>query len=121
MGNYGCKHCHQCVAYAWHGARPKGKVCDHLNTDKLNWTADNLQWVTVEENRRRERIARRMRKSGLDPKRLTRTLLLGIYSLNEYQLDVFFAGFMRICNQDPSPLSIDAIRLDVAQALDNMR
>lgn len=118
---YGSKHCHLCVAYAWLGARPEGMVCDHLDTNLLNWTADNLQWVTADENNRRGKIAKRMRKIGLDPKLLTPTLCKGIYSLNQYQLDVFFNGFLYICNQDPSPLSIDAIRLDVAQALDNVK
>jgi len=121
MRNFGGKYCHLCIVYAWHGARPEGMVCDHLDTNLLNLNATNFEWVTVPENFRRRGIARRMRQIGLDPKLLTPTLCKGIYSLNQYQLDVFFNALLYFCNQDPSPLSIDAIRLDVANALDTVK
>ena len=136
LTHFGWKPSHRCVAFAWLDVPKdvrsqisdigcqKSEVrweVDHLNTDHKNWTADNLQWVTAEENRRRGAIARRMRKVGLDPKLLTPTLCRGIYGLNQYQLDVFINGFLYHCNQDLSTLSIDAIRLNAAQALDDIR
>ena len=94
-----------------------------MNTDHKNWTADNLQWVTAEENRRRGKIARRMRKIGLDPKLLTPTLCKGIYGLPEEDdwVGIFLSIFKDICKNDPSPLSIMAIRLDVAKVLDVLK
>ena len=67
MRDFGAKLCHTCIAYAWIGPRPKGKVCDHLDTNILNIKADNLQWVTAEENQRRAKIIRALRKQGFDP------------------------------------------------------
>lgn len=133
LRHHGLKYAHRCVAFAWLDVPKDVKLqmigvdaptkweVDHLNTDHKNWTADNLQWVTADENRRRGKIARRMRKIGLDPKHLTPTLCRGVYTLNQYQLDVFFNALLYFCNQDPSPLSIDAIRLDVARALDSVK
>ena len=52
---------------------------DHLNGDMLDWSADNLQWVTPAENRRRARILRDLRTSGTDPCTLSRPQLLSIF------------------------------------------
>jgi len=119
--DFGNKNCHLCVAYAWHGARPEGMVCDHLDGNKLNMHADNLQWVTTDENRRRAKIARRMRQIGLDPKLLTPTLCKGIYTLPEERIDEFIYKCSQTFANDPSPLSAEAIRLDVAQVLDILK
>ena len=133
MQHFGNKTCHRCVAFAWLDVPEEVKLqlvgvdaptkweVDHLNTDHKNWTADNLQWVTPNENRRRGKIARQLRKAAIDPKILTPALCRGIYTLNRYQLDVFFNALLYFCNQDPSPLSIDAIWLDVARALDSVK
>ena len=121
MRQFGNKLCHACVAYAWLGARPKGMVCDHLDANKLNMHADNLQWVTAAENRRRAKIAKRMRKIGLNPKLLTPTLCKGIYTLPEEMIEPFISTCREIFDKDPSPLSAEAIRLDVAQVLDILK
>lgn len=44
---------HHLVAEAFIGARPKGAQVDHLDTDKLNSRADNLEYVSSGENSRR--------------------------------------------------------------------
>lgn len=133
MQNYNGKYCHRCVAFAWLDVPEDVKLqlvgvdaptkweVDHLNTDHKNWTADNLQWVTAEENRRRGAIARRMRKIGLDPKLLTPTLCKGIYTLPEDMIEPFISTCSEIFGKDPSPLSAEAIRLDVAQVLDILK
>ena len=100
---------------------PKAWEVDHLNTDHKNWTADNLQWVTVEENRRRGKIARRMRKIGLDPKRLTPTLCRGIYSLPDGSIPQLVEQYLKICANDESQMLVENIRINVATALDAMR
>jgi len=82
MRNFGAKLCHLCVAYAWLGERPEGMVCDHLDTNLLNWNADNLQWVTAEENRRRATLMRRLRKAGFDPASCTTAALRIILNVN---------------------------------------
>ena len=123
MRHFGHLQCHLIVAHAWLGARPEGMVCDHLDTNLLNFNANNLQWVYVPENIRRAKIARRMRKIGLDPKRLTPTLCRGIYTLPEENdwAGIFLSIFIDVCGHDPSPLSTDAIRLDVVKVLDMLK
>lgn len=87
------RNCHVIMALTWLGSRPIFKVehpsglitfikaeIDHLNGNILDWRADNLQWVTPEENRRRARILRSLRASGLDPCTLTRDQLLDLFN-----------------------------------------
>ena len=136
MANFGNKYCHRCVAVAWCNPPEEALAeingwlskkeweVDHLNTDHKNWTADNLQWVTADENRRRAKIAKRMRQIGLDPKLLTPTLCKGIYSLTQADEDwvgEFIERYKYHCSKCPLELSVDAIRLCVADALDNVK
>ena len=121
MRNFGCLLCHLLVAHAWIGPRPEGMVCDHLDTNLLNLCADNFEWVTVPENIRRAKIARRMRKIGLNPKRLTRALLRRIYALQQARIDMFLEYFKLCCVADDSDLSIENIRQNVATALDAIK
>ena len=97
---------------------PKAWEIDHLNTDHKNWTADNLQWVTADENRRRGRIAKRMRKAGIDPKLLTPTLCKGIYALPEERIEEFIGRFLMASNESVEPMDLWSIRTCVAIALD---
>ena len=80
MRNFQNKHCHFLVAGAWYGPRPEGMVIDHLNGDILNWSADNLEYVTPEENRKRARLLRVLRSIGREPKLMSREELLSIFS-----------------------------------------
>ena len=121
MRNFGSKPCHLCVIYAWTGKRPEGKVCDHLDTNLLNMSADNLQWVTVAENRRRGKIARQLRKAAIDPKLLTPTLCRGIYTLPEERIGELIERFKMCCVADDGELSVENIRINVATALDAMK
>ena len=133
LSNYGWKPCHRCVAFAWLDVPKDVKLqmigvddptkweVDHINTDHKNWTADNLQWVTADENRRRGKIARRMRKIGLNPKHLTPTLCRHIYTLSNERFDEFLERFQMCCVADDGNLSIENIRFNVAKALDAMR
>lgn len=111
--------CHKLVCTAFHGPRPDGYECDHLNCDHLDWTADNLQWVTPEENRRRAKYARRLRKIGISPKWLRHWLLPHIYKLNAEDFDYFIEQVKHYTANDPSLLSIDAIERNVTIALDS--
>ncbi len=45
---------HQVVALAFHGVPPAGCVVDHVDTNKLNNRADNLEYVTNTENVKRQ-------------------------------------------------------------------
>lgn len=126
-GNYDCPfmrqcphlYCHKLVCTAFHGLRPDGYECDHLNGNHYDWTADNLQWVTTEENRRRANYARRLRKIGIHPKWLTYYQLQSIYKLNAEEFDYFIEQFKHFAANDPSPLSKIAIVCDVFNALDS--
>mgnify|MGYP002624227203 CR=1 FL=1 len=44
------KYVHQLVAEAYHGPKPDGLVCDHINRDKLDNNANNLRYITAAEN-----------------------------------------------------------------------
>lgn len=130
MRNFNSSACHRLVAYAW-CEHPSEAKCDpewykryevdHLNGDRSNWTADNLQWVTPQENRRRAQIMRKLRKLGIDPKLVYIRNLKGIYGLEQVQLNYFMDRLPEVFAGDPSPLSIEAINLDVAKTLDETR
>lgn len=91
MRDFGNKSAHRCVAFAWLDVPRDVKLqmigvdaptkweVDHINTDHRNWTADNLQWVTAEENRRRAKIIRALRKQGFDPTSCTTDALRTIF------------------------------------------
>ena len=89
MRHFDGKNCHVIIALTWIGPRPtyfdrQGQLCqmeiDHLNGDILNWSADNLQYVTPSENHRRSHILRQLRQQGIDPTTLTRSQLLEIFN-----------------------------------------
>ena len=116
MRRYGLLHCHTLVCTAWHGERPEGYECDHINGNNLDWSADNLRWVTKEENIRCGCYLKRLRKHGIDPKRLRYSLLLGLYDLTLEGLDACLKIFDERCGNDPSPLSETAINGDLQLA-----
>ena len=133
LTHFGWKPSHRCVAFAWLDVPKDVKLqmigvdaptkweVDHLNTDHKNWTADNLQWVTPDENRRRGAIAKLMRLIGLDPKFLTPTLMRGIYGIHTLNVIFCLNMFKEHCNGDWSLLSVEAIRLNFAKALDDVK
>jgi len=121
MQNFGGKLCHHLMAHAWLGPRPAGMECDHLNGDKEDWSADNLQWVTPQENIRRSQIMRKLRKMGIDPKLVYTRNLKGIYSLEEAPLEYFLDRLPEVFAGDTAALSVEAMNLDVAKTLDETR
>ena len=68
------------MALTWIGPRPDGMVIDHLNGDILDWSADNLEYVTPAENNKRAKLLRVLRSIGRDPKQMSREELLSIFS-----------------------------------------
>lgn len=138
LTHFGWKPSHRCVAFAWLDVPKDVKLqmigvdaptkweVDHLNTDHKNWTADNLQWVTPDENRRRAKIAKRMRKKGLNPKWLQPQTLRLIYAFPDYKNDEFawvdelLWEFEAECKGDCSELSIEAIRHTVDSILNGI-
>ena len=66
MANFvGNPTCHSLVCTAFHGPRPDGYQCDHINGIPTDNRACNLQWVTPAENTRRAKLLRELRKRGL--------------------------------------------------------
>ena len=120
MTNFDNLHCHILVCTAFHGERPEGYECDHINGNKLDWCADNLRWVTPEENIRCGRYLKRLRKHGIDPKRLRYSLLLALYDLTWERLEAYLQRFDEYCCYDPSPLSELAIEVDLQRAFTNV-
>ena len=138
MRNYGNLSCHLLVAHAWVENRynyivevwneKKGKmekVCtrqiDHRDTNTLNNNADNLEYVTAAENMRRRKITDHLKnKAGIDPKRLTPTLMRGIFSLPEGRLGELIGRFLIVSKDLEAPMDVMSIRLCVATALDWM-
>ena len=89
MRHFDNMQCHKLIALTWIGPRPlytdsKGELrpmeVDHLNGDIMDWSADNLQYVTTKENNRRARILRSLRQQSIDPTTLTRSQLLQIFN-----------------------------------------
>ncbi len=79
MGWYANRLCHHLIYETFIGPRTPGMEIDHINGDKLDYSADNLQEVTPRENIRRAKILRQLRAMGIDPKLLTREQLLDIF------------------------------------------
>ena len=78
MRDFSNKACHTLICTAWHGPRPtfidehsneKPMECDHLNANPYDFHADNLEWVTPAENRRRAKILRGLRSAGIEPEK----------------------------------------------------
>ena len=120
MANLNAIKCHILVCTAFHGERPEGYECDHINGNNLDWSADNLRWVTRAENYRCGRYLRRLRKHGIDPKRIKYGLLLALYSLRWERFEECLQRFDEYCNADPSPLSELAIEVDLQRAFINV-
>lgn len=80
MTGFGSIKCHLLIAVTWIGPRPEGYECDHINGDIMNWSADNLEWVTPAENRRRASILRKLRAYGYDPKTFMRDDLIYLFN-----------------------------------------
>ena len=118
MTHFGNRLCHNLMAHAWLGPRPEGMECDHLNGNKEDWTADNLQWVTTKENIRRAKIMRKLRKMGIDPKLVYTFNLKGIYSLEEAPLEYFMDRLPEVFAADTAALSVEAINHDISDTLD---
>lgn len=60
-------------------------VIDHLNGDILNWSADNLEYVTPAENNKRAKLLRMLRSIGRDPKQMSREELQAIFAKYEFR------------------------------------
>ena len=80
MRQFGNRTCHMLMALTWIGPRPEGYEVDHINGDMLDWSADNLEYVTPEENNKRAKLLRVLRSIGRDPKQMSREELLSIFS-----------------------------------------
>lgn len=117
MQHHGRLSCHILVCTAFHGPRPEGYECDHINGYNMDWSADNVRWVTKAENIRCGRYLKRLRKHGIDPKRVKYHLLLALYSLSWEEFEKYLRIFDRFCATDPSPLSDLAIEVDMQRAL----
>jgi DNA-binding XRE family transcriptional regulator len=84
------------VCEAFHGPRPPGYVAWHIDRDKLNDRADNLEWISRKECRdrsiiggktgeQRERI-RAERAKALADKRAIRPRLRKVFPVNFYRI-----------------------------------
>lgn len=71
MRHFGQKDCHVLMAFTFHGPRPEGYECDHINGVVTDYSAANLEWVTPTENRRRAKYIRFMRDCDFDPRIFT--------------------------------------------------
>ena len=67
------------MALTWIGPRPEGYEVDHINGDMLDWSADNLEYVTPEENRKRAKLLRVLRSIGREPREMSYAELRGIF------------------------------------------
>ncbi len=128
----GNKTCHLLIAHAWVHNRydyidPDTGKCsmqvDHRDGNPLNNDADNLEYVTADENNRRKNLFRRLRKIALDPSLLTSRQLSDIYNLptEDDWIGIFLALFLELCDNDSSQMTIEAIRRNVAKALDALQ
>ena len=93
---YGNVMCHTVMALTWIGPRPAGCECDHINGNIYDWRADNLEWVTQEENRKRavilrarRMVARQDNDPSKDPKNMSSEELLQLFNMYNVAGDVY--------------------------------
>ena len=93
MRQYDKQLCHKLIALTWIGPRPftvtpKGEIIpmeiDHVNGNILDWSVENLEYVTPSENRKRARLLKVLRSIGRDPKQMSREELLEIFNKYEF-------------------------------------
>ena len=88
MHDYGNAACHILICTAYHGPRPVVDgvryQCDHKNGDIMDWSKDNLEWVTPQENAKRSRLLRALRSIGRDPRKMTYAELDAIFAKYEF-------------------------------------
>jgi len=84
------------MALTWIGPRPEGYEVDHLNGDMLDWSTDNLQYVTPKENikrakllRARRMVARQDNDPSKDPKNMKPEELLKLFNSYNVAGDVY--------------------------------
>lgn len=53
---------HQLIALTFHGFRPEGYQIDHINYETGDNRAENLRYITADENRKRRRYNKRAAK-----------------------------------------------------------
>ena len=73
------------MALTWIGPRPEGYEVDHINGDMLDWSADNLEYVTPTENIKRAKLLRVLRSIGRDPRKMRREELQAIFKKYEFR------------------------------------
>ena len=88
MRHFDCMNCHTLMALTWIGPRPEGYEIDHLNGCKLDWSVENLEYVTPAENRKRARLLRVLRSIGRDPRKMGREELLEIFRKYEFRNEI---------------------------------
>ena len=67
MRSFGGLECHKIVCATFHGSRYLNGIkreCHHIIPDVLDYSADNLIWLTPVEHRRYDGIQRCLRESG---------------------------------------------------------
>ena len=84
MRQYDKQLCHKLIALTWIGPRPQGMEIDHVNGNILDWSVENLEYVTPAENRKRARLLRVLRSIGRDPLKMSREELLEIFRKYEF-------------------------------------
>ena len=84
------------MALTWIGPRPEGYEVDHLNGDMLDWSTDNLEYVTPTENikrakllRARRMVARQDNDPSKDPKNMSSEELLQLFNMYNVAGDVY--------------------------------
>ena len=96
---YGYNLVHTAVVLAWIGDKPavlepeqaghaECYVVDHLNGITTDNRAENLQWVTRQENEKRAKLLRVLRSIGRDPKQMSREELLAIFAKYEFRNEI---------------------------------
>lgn len=101
MRDYGLGYCHVLVCTTFHGPRPVVNgilyVCDHKNGNIMDWSEDNLEWVSPRENTWRARhVLQVLRAKKFD-----------LTAFNGAAMDKWFALFraLEMAGRKPKELS----------------
>ena len=109
------------LAWSKEGAIPEGYEIDHLNGITTDNCINNLDAVSKCENRRRAKLARCMRKIGLQPKWLYHSILRGLYSLPTEQAELVINRFRFEAGTSDDAITIGRINSTFAFLLDELK
>ena len=90
MTYFNSRYCHHLIYETFVGPRTPGMHIDHINGNILDWSLENLEQVTPQENCKRAKILRILRRIGRNPEQIGQNELKRIFRSYTFQTPKIF-------------------------------